>query len=371
MGGVSNGMDMSGVAIVNASSRFSGIAQATLPYADALASLGHTVRWYQCVDHGSDPTAFVNQVVVPGFGLPFRSLEMGMNRLWTFPRRTGHVPEDLLLCTDPTLSLVDPPHRPRVVLVHDIIPLSRSADRRDSRLMFQVILPALRKASRVIVPTNSVRDELLQLRFHPDRVRVVPYTHGLGQHPEHVARSLARLRRSHELRLLYVATDRSFKNIPFFVELAKRLENPAGGIAYQFTLLSRLRPETRELLDRVAPANLENIEQVPAMGRLYDSHDVLVYPSLHEGLGRPIIEAMAHGMPVVANRIQPFVEILGQDGLLEQTGDLAEWERAVRSLAEPATLEDRANRALRASTRFTPASFVQNVNAAFQGLWSS
>jgi len=45
--------------------------------------------------------------------------------------------------------------------------------------------------------------------------------------------------------------------------------------------------------------------------RLYDQADAFVYPSLYEGFGIPLLEAMACGCPVVASRIPSTIEVAG------------------------------------------------------------
>jgi glycosyltransferase involved in cell wall biosynthesis len=49
---------------------------------------------------------------------------------------------------------------------------------------------------------------------------------------------------------------------------------------------------------------------------LYRRAEIFIYPSLHEGFGLPVLEAMASGVPVVCSRIEPLVEIAGGAALL-------------------------------------------------------
>ena len=76
--------------------------------------------------------------------------------------------------------------------------------------------------------------------------------------------------------------------------------------------------------------------------------DVLVLTSQHEGFGVPVIEAMTHGVPVVANRAGALPEVVGDGGLLVDTTDPYALDGAVtRVLGEPGLKEQLAQAARR------------------------
>jgi alpha-1,3-rhamnosyl/mannosyltransferase len=58
---------------------------------------------------------------------------------------------------------------------------------------------------------------------------------------------------------------------------------------------------------------------------LYREAAALVYPSLYEGFGLPVLEAMARGTPVVATRASSVPEVLGEAGVLLEPDDAAGW----------------------------------------------
>jgi glycosyltransferase involved in cell wall biosynthesis len=72
-----------------------------------------------------------------------------------------------------------------------------------------------------------------------------------------------------------------------------------------------------------------------AIGRYYQAADVFVFPSLHEGFGLVLVEAMWFGLPCVASRIPTSVDILsdGQCGLLFPRKDIAALADAILSVA--------------------------------------
>jgi glycosyltransferase involved in cell wall biosynthesis len=76
-------------------------------------------------------------------------------------------------------------------------------------------------------------------------------------------------------------------------------------------------------------------EDIPA---LYRGADLFVYPSLHEGFGLPILEAMASGVPVVCSRIEPLIEIAGNAALLIDPYDRSDIARGILSVLRDKTL---------------------------------
>ncbi len=358
----------SSVAIVNGSGRFSGVTLSVVPYLEAFERMGLPVRWYQCADRGMNSSVRRDEVRIAGAGLSLESVELGLNRLLVFPRRLRRIPEDMILLGDPSLAYIGGTHARRIVLVHDLLPLTEYADRTDARLMFYTIIPKLRQMTGIIVSTGAMRGQLAAHGVDPSRMRVVPYTHGLGFHPDHVARSVARVAKTRSLRILYVGTDRPFKNVDFVLDLAHALDGAPDGTQYSFTLLSPLRSSTLSRIGHLGLHNVRVIQRVPSAAAMYEECDVLVYPSLHEGFGRPIIEALAFGIPIVANRIPPFVEILGNTGIVHAVDVPGDWIRTLKSLSNPDTLRAQALRSLELSKQFTPERFYERVEGALDEL---
>jgi glycosyltransferase involved in cell wall biosynthesis len=70
-----------------------------------------------------------------------------------------------------------------------------------------------------------------------------------------------------------------------------------------------------------------------ALPRLYSGADIFVYPSLYEGFGLPVLEAMACGAPVITSNVSSMPEVAGGAALLVDPCSTAELADAMLRLA--------------------------------------
>lgn len=333
---------------------------------EGLSKLGFTVTWYQCVDHGGHPRIPEGGVEVRGLGFPNRTIDMGANRLWVFRRRLRTLRSEIVLIAEPTLATVAPTDAKLIVYVHDLRPLTHYSDRLVTRLMFRYAIPRLKSAWRILAPTSAVRAELVRIGFDPERVRVVPETHRLGLHPDHVARSVVRRQDQNTTHVLFVGADRRYKNLPFVLRLASLMGRRTQH-RYLFTLVTRPRRSTRQLLQRMNLPNVRVLSDVDAVSEIYEESDVLVHPSLYEGFGRPLAEATAFGIPVIANRIPVISEVVGDAGVLLDVTDPTKWADALTSWEDPHVFEVQARKSLARGRDFLPERFQKALAEAILG----
>ena len=101
----------------------------------------------------------------------------------------------------------------------------------------------------------------------------------------------------------------------------------------------------------------------------YDHALGLVFCSLYEGFGLPIVEAMQHGCPVLCSRGTALAEVAGDAGLLVDPREPGEIEQGMRALATDRGLRERLSRAGRARAgRFTWVECARRTVDALQEL---
>jgi glycosyltransferase involved in cell wall biosynthesis len=77
---------------------------------------------------------------------------------------------------------------------------------------------------------------------------------------------------------------------------------------------------------------------------LYGGADVFVYPSLYEGFGLPVLEAIACGCPVIASNVSSLPEVVGEAGLLVDPYNIEALARAIRTVLDDDELKREMSR---------------------------
>jgi len=194
---------------------------------------------------------------------------------------------------------------PSVVTLHDVqhldIPeLFSRGERRFRNLAYD---RASRGADLVVVPSEFVRERAVaHLRLEPDRVRVCP--HGV----DHEAYRPGEAER--ERFLLYPARPWPHKNHERLLAAFARLRDEDPGLRLVLTGAGAER--------FAGPAGVEARGLIPAdeLVGLFRRAACLVFPSLYEGFGTPILEAMACGTPVAAAQAGSLPEVCGEAAVL-------------------------------------------------------
>lgn len=198
---------------------------------------------------------------------------------------------------------------------------------------------AARKADAVIVPSEFVRGRALELlSLDPRSVHVIP--HGV----EHDV-----FRPSDEPRehfVLYPARPWKHKNharlLQAFVDL--RREVPGLRLVLTGGGLERL-PKLPEGVDVLGSVPREELAS------LYRRAAALVFPSLYEGFGLPVLEAMASGCPVAASNRSAVPEVCGDAGVLFDPEDVHAIANGVRDALGRA--DELRERGIARATTFT------------------
>ncbi len=139
--------------------------------------------------------------------------------------------------------------------------------------------------------------------------------------------------------ILHVGTLQPRKNIPTLLDAFAQLSDPdlhlvlVGGKGWLFNEIFR-QVARLGLAERVHFPGYAADEELPLW---YNAAELFVFPSLYEGFGMPVVEAMACGAPVVASNASSIPEAVGEAGLLFAPQDRAGLaERMASVLNDPA-----------------------------------
>ena len=255
-----------------------------------------------------------------------------------------------LLNTVPEAILGSP--IPQITVVHDLLPLFFPAEYPRQQYYFRSLVPRVLRTSRVIVAdSESTRRDIIQsYGIASEKIRVIypgydPATYSVGStdRPSGTAG---------DSYLLYVGNLLPHKNLLSLLDALAilRRRHPArlvirgdGQPAYARAVLERV--ETLGLRDVVT---FQAYAEGGALRDLYARAACLVLPSLREGFGLPVLEAMACGTPVITSTTSSLPEVGGDAALLVDPYDVIDLSDAMyRVLADRGLREDLRERGLK------------------------
>ena len=288
------------------------------------------------------PAAFRPSIEVAHLPLPRRALYETWHALRWPPVEQATGPVDVVHAT---AVAVPPTRAPLVMTINDLAFLAdpTHATRHGNRFFRRGTELARRHAALVLVPSEATADECRRAGFDPGRIRVVPY--GVTAHPvtdDDVA--AARLRHGLDRPyVLFVGTVEPRKNLAAVVGGMRALDGHevdlvlVGPDGWNEDLAQRLAPLDGTSV-RVHRTGFVAPGELPA---LYAGAAAFCYPSRREGFGLPVLEAMAHGAPVVTSAGTATAEVAGPDALLVDPDDhRAVGEALATLLGDPAAADD-------------------------------
>jgi glycosyltransferase involved in cell wall biosynthesis len=225
------------------------------------------------------------------------------------------------------------PGVPVVMTVHDIGPLIAPAlYGRGRYARFLLMLPRALKAADAVVCVSHATLEHLYSFTGVDPRKLCVIEPGVTPLPDIPETEPVPARRDYAL---YVGTLLGHKNVRTLVRTWERL-----GIDLRLELAGPLAPRERERferwrLDSVAGGRIRHHGYVSpsALAGLYRNASMVLLPSLHEGFGLPVVEAMAAGIPAVASDIAAVREVAGGAAyLVARPLDADAWAEAIETV---------------------------------------
>ncbi|BDI28891.1 mannosyltransferase [Capsulimonas corticalis] len=197
-----------------------------------------------------------------------------------------------------------------VVTVHDMIVEKHPEENPNAVADAAIKRAAVMRADHVICISENTKKDLLELvDVAPSHISVIP--HGWRRFPEAAATNLpANIVKPF---LLYVGARSTYKNWKNFIAAYAQSSLPAD-----FQIVCFGGGEfTPEEMATLAKYKLTEIQVTQAgggdaiLGTLYQNAALFVYPSLYEGFGMPLLEAMAAGCPVACGDVSSLPEVAG------------------------------------------------------------
>jgi glycosyltransferase involved in cell wall biosynthesis len=252
--------------------------------------------------------------------IPFPRLWTHLRLAWEISRHTP----DVMLVPAHVMPVVCPVAT--VVTVHDLgyLYYPQAHRRFDRWYLDRTTRRHARLAAHIIADSRATCSDLVdRYQADPKRISVVYPGHDESlcriEDPEVIAAAKSRYGIDSDY-LLYLGTLQPRKNLVRLVEAFARLQPPADDI--QLVLAGKKGWLYDELFACVKRLGLEGRVIFPGYvgdedkAALLSEAVALVYPSLYEGFGLPVLEAMACGTPVLTSNVSSLPEVAGHAALL-------------------------------------------------------
>ena len=261
------------------------------------------------------------------FRLPFAIEWLPLPRVALYPAWHRFRKPNVEAATGPvevihaTTFAIPPKSAPLVVTIHDLAFLHSPEHytARGRRFFERGLELALQDADVVVCPSRVTADDCIANGFEPERVRVVPWgVEVVAVSEDDVAHTLA----AYEITrpyILWTGTIEPRKNLGRLVEAFLTMDTEAE------LLLAGPQGWNEDVSGAIerAAGRIRGLGYVHPheLAALYSSASVFCYPSLLEGFGLPVLEAMAQGAPVVTSRGTATEEAAGGAAVLVDPRD--------------------------------------------------
>jgi glycosyltransferase involved in cell wall biosynthesis len=242
--------------------------------------------------------------------------------------------------------------KPSVVTIYDLSFIHYPQVLSSARRLYLRLLTGLtcQRARRVMaISQSTARDLTLSLGVPANKIDVAACGYNTERFKPLPAHEIAAFKRAKNLPdqfWLFVGTLEPRKNLPVLLNAYAAL--PAnerlplilgGGKGWQyddiFDTIKRHRLEDSVSLPGFIPS-----EELPLW---YNSAQVFIYPSVFEGFGLPVLEAMACGTPVIVSDASSLPEVAGDAGMCVPPQDVDAWTNALRRARNDAEWRQRAS----------------------------
>jgi len=346
------------------------------------------------IDHGNDYSVFYSepqraQVAPPLDRLPHVTNALGV-KPWRLKVLAGHVfdrAEDALLPAvdvyHATAHLLPRFRRVKTVFtLHDLaFRIHPETHKTLNRVYLNAAMPRFLQAADAIIAVSewTKRDAVRLMGIAADRITVIH--EGVHQRfrPQPEDR-IAAVRQAYGLPahyILYVGTIEPRKNLNVLLDAyASLLNRGAIDDHTRLVIVGKKGWLYQPFFDRLRALGLEQQVLFPGyvadddLPALYAAADVFVFPSVFEGFGLPVLEAMACGTPVICSNASSLPEVAGDAAILVEPADSAGFGAAVQRVLEDAGVRQRlAALGMAQAQRFTWENTARRTLAVYESVY--
>ena len=265
-----------------------------------------------------------------------------------------------------------------IITVHDIIPIlypELCPNKIDKEKYLNDLKKKCLKANLIItVSEYSKQDIINYLGIEASKIRIVPPGIDLKNYDLVEEKEISRVKEKYDLNdkfILFLGALEPKKNIINIIKGFERanLKNIklviAGGKGWKYeeifeTYKNSSYKKNIQMLDYIAEEDKI---------ALYKGAELFIFPSLYEGFGMPVLEAMASGIPVITSNISSLPEVAGKAAILVNPYDIVEIAKAIKNVIKNDKLKkEMIEKGLKQARKFTWENSVKKLEKIYSEL---
>ncbi len=235
----------------------------------------------------------------------------------------------------------------KILSIHDVVPyIYPETSTKLDKLIYHYWLPlAVRRLDAIVTGSEQSKQDIIRyLPVNVEDVVVIPYAAGSNyrlMNRTDVKPVLSRYAIDFPY-ILYVGSLESRKNLPRLLEAFARVRTQLPD--WKLVIVGARKWKFSSIFETVKRLELNSFvhftgyveeEDLPAV---YNGADLFVFPSLYEGFGLPVLEAMASGTPVITSNCSSLPEVAGDAAILIDPYDIQAMADAIQRVLSDPTL---------------------------------
>lgn len=318
----------------------------------------------------------LNEIIVPQSQIPGTKT---YRKFFKLPKVINELKPDIVL----ELEHIAPwifarTHGKKVVTIYDLTPvLYRQYHLFISWFSHLLLFPRLFKRSDGFLAISHSTKHDIENHYHPKApIEVTHLASQLGAPTQPPKHSFFK-EKNNQPYLLYTGTLEPRKNLEFLIDVFETLKEKKK-IQHKLVLVGKQGWKFKKILSKIQNSkfatDIHVLGYVPKddLAHFYQNAEVFLYPSLYEGFGLPVLEAMSLGCPVVASNTSSMPEVVGDGGLLCDPNCIDSWVDSIYSILANQNLRKQlVEKGLKRARTFTWEKTARTTLKFFERLHST
>lgn len=265
----------------------------------------------------------------------------------------------------------------QVVTIHDLafMKFPDVVEKNIYEYMMKWVPYSINKAEQIIADSIHTKNDILQLFDVPEEKINVVYLAADKRFQKQSVQQIQSVRKKYNLAqeyLLYIGTLEPKKNLVTLIDVYHTLKT-GYSVQEKLVIVGAKGWKFNPIFEKVQQLQLENDiifmgyiadEDLPA---IYSGATVFTFPSLYEGFGIPLLEAMQCEVPVVAANTSCIPEVVGDAAILADPYDIEKWAESIYQIISDHSLkEELIAKGLEQASKFSWEKVAKETLAVYE-----